>query len=688
MAWVPPPLAPTGVPPLDVRDPDVVLALADTIAILDADFRPRMLLDRAGVRAGFSRAGDLNSRAGDWIHQDDYGEIVAALTRCKQDRDVDVGVRVRVRNDVDGWHSMELHFRNLLDHPDVQGILVRAADQTVFDREARWHSLVTETPIGIYEQSRDGRFIFVNGAGERILGLGDGAALGYGWLAVLHPEDVASLHALHASGVSREETQVFELRILEADGRTRWASARSVPLCDADENITGFLGTLEDITERKRLEERLEYDATHDRLTGLGSRALLVEELTSALARARRGESGVALLFIDLDGFKRVNDMLGHAAGDELLVEVAKRLRTSVREGDVCVRLGGDEFVVCSPGVESVAQSAALADRLLASLSEPYNVHGHELLIGASIGIASVHGDDPISADQLLSNADVASYRAKRLGRGRVEVFDEDLRRQLSQGRRIARTVGQLLEAPRVPLLCTPIADLNGGLIMGFDCTVDWERVGLEDSDRIRSVLEEAGMSRSLDLAMLRTIVAQLAEWEHEPPGPIVPGLSVELTRSGALSQLVPELVRDILARSRVNPALCWIGVPESAFAADVETASRIVIALDELGIGVALRDFGSAVSSLEHLRAFPAATMTIAGPLVAAVYESDDEVHATLLAAIVKYAHALGRVIVASDVRDAGHATRLRDLGCGFGSGPAFGPVLRPDEIPFFLNS
>jgi diguanylate cyclase (GGDEF)-like protein len=275
-----------------------------------------------------------------------------------------------------------------------------------------------------------------------------------------------------------------------------------------------------------------------------------VEELTTALARTRRGENGVALLFIDLDGFKRVNDMLGHAAGDELLVEVAARLRSGVREGDVCVRLGGDEFVVCSPGVESVAQSAALADRLLASLSEPYNVHGHEILVGASIGIASAQGDDPISADQLLSNADVASYRAKRLGRGRVEVFDEDLRRQLAQGRRIARTVARLLDAPRVPLLCTPIADLGTGGVVGFDTSVDWECVGLDDADRIVRVVEEAGMSRALDLAMLRTIVAQLVEWELQPPGPIVPGLSVELTRAGALSTLVPELVRDTLARS------------------------------------------------------------------------------------------------------------------------------------------
>ncbi len=171
--------------------------------------------------------------------------------------------------------------------------------------------------------------------------------------------------------------------------------------------------------------------------------------------------------------------MLGHAAGDELLVQVAERLRSTVRDGDVCVRLGGDEFVVCCPDMESVTQSSMLADRLLARVSEPYDIHGHEVVIGASIGIATARGDDPLSADQLLSNADVAAYRAKRLGRGRVEMFDEDLRRQLAEGRRIARTVGRLLEEPRLPILCTPIAHLATHEIVGFDCAVDWETTGL-----------------------------------------------------------------------------------------------------------------------------------------------------------------------------------------------------------------
>ncbi len=380
--------------------------------------------------------------------------------------------------------------------------------------------------------------------------------------------------------------------------------------------------------------------------------------------------------------------MLGHAAGDELLVQVARRLREAVREGDVCVRLGGDEFVVCCPDMDSLTQSSMLADRLLATVSEPFDIHGHEVLIGASIGIATARGDDPLSADQLLSNADVASYRAKRLGRGRVELFDEDLRRELAQGRRIARTAGRLLDEPRLPILCTPIAHLATNAIVGFDCEVDWEETGLHDGEAISRVVEEAGLSRALDLAMVRTLLAQLADWEREPPAEIVPGLGVVLTKTGALSSLFPELVRDMLARSRVGPSLCWIGIPESAVAHDLEAASRVVVALDKLGLGVALRDFGSAVSSLEQLRTLPTPTMTIAGPLVAALHTSYDDVSATLLGAIVKYARALGRIVVANGVEDAVHAARLHELGCEFGSGGAFGPTIPPAEVAGFLAS
>jgi diguanylate cyclase (GGDEF)-like protein len=479
-----------------------------------------------------------------------------------------------------------------------------------------------------------------------------------------------------------------ELRITTADGALRWLYARSVPLRDADGQVSGFLGTLEEITDRKLLEERLEYDATHDRLTGLGSRALLVEELTSALARTRRGAKGVALLFIDLDGFKRVNDMLGHAAGDELLVQVAHRIRHAVRDTDVCVRLGGDEFIVCCSDVESLAQSVHLAERLLARVSEPYDLHGHEVLVGASIGIATAEGEDPVSVDQLLSNADMASYRAKRLGRGRVEVFDDDLRRKLAKGRRIARAVGRLLDAPRLPILCTPIADLSNRGIVGFDCQVDWASAEIHESvDAIGHVIEETGMSRALDISLVRTVLGQLAEWEREPPCSIIPGLSVVLTRAGAQSAVFPELVRDMLSRSRVVPSLCWIGIPESAVAHDLDATSQVAIGLDELGLGVALRDFGSAVSSLDQLRRLPTPTMTIAGPLVAALHgEVDDHASTALLAAIVQYARALGRIVVAFGVQDDAHAERLRELGCDFGCGPAFGPTLPPAQVANYL--
>ena len=541
--------------------------------------------------------------------------------------------------------------------------------------------LVGNGPSGLFELDLEYRCTFVNAGYEQLTGRDVNAALGDGWLSAFHPDDIATLRT----------TSVCELRVVDDDGNVRrWLSVRTTPLRHAAGAATGLLGTLEDVTDRKRLEERLEFDATHDRLTGLGSRGLLAAELTAALAGTRRGGPGVTLLFIDLDGFKRVNDMLGHAAGDDLLVQVAQRLTGAVRAGDFCVRLGGDEFVVCSIGVGEPEQSVHLAERLLATLSEPYDVHGHEVLVGASIGIASVQGEDPVSVDQLLSNADIASYRAKRLGRGRVEVFDDDLRRRLSSARRVARSVGRLLDQPRVPILCTPIVHLATRNLVGFDCTIDWDAADVTEApDAVARIVEEAGMSRALDVALVRTVLAQLGEWEQTPPGAIVPGLSVSLTRSGALSPLVPEIVRDMLSRSRVTPSLCWLGVPESAVAADLEAASLVAASLDELGIGVALRDFGSAVSSLEQLRRLPTPTMTVAGPLVAAVHEAPtpDDASTALLGAIVQYAGALGRIVVAFGVQDEAHAQRLQHMGCDFGAGPAFGPVLPPAHVGELLT-
>ena len=700
MAGVSPFVAPygegAGAVPLDVRDPEIVRALVDAVAILGPDYQPRIMLGRLGgyADAGLGGVGDIRARIADWVHEDDLGVVLDGLARSRETPGVDVNVRIRVHNENDGWHDMTLVLLNLVDHPDIRGTIVRAVDQTVFDREARWRTLFGASPIGIFEVDLDGRCTLVNPAFERLTGLTAHGALGHGWLTVIPPETV-----------SDEPAASQEIAIELPDGATRWVSMRAAPLMEADGRVTGYLRTLEDVTERKCLEERLEHDATHDRLTGLGSRALLVEEMTSALARMRRGGPGVALLYIDLDGFKRVNDMLGHAAGDALLVLVAGRLRDALRTEDLCVRIGGDEFVVCcaqplesdgtreTPAAE--ANALQLAERLLDALSEPYDVHGHEMLVGASIGIASASGEDPVSIDQLLSNADVAAYRAKRLGRGRVEMFDEKLRRQLARARRISRSVGRLLDQPRLPIMCSPLVQLASGAVVGFDCSVDWEAAGLrEDVTTISRVVDEAGMARSLDVALVRTMIAQIEDWERRPPADIVPGLSTTLTRTGALSHVFPELVRDMLARSVVTPGLCWLGIPEAAVAHDLEAATRVVVALDEMGVGVGLRDFGSAVSSLEQLRRLPAPSLTIAGPLVAAVRDvggPDDpgetgDARTALLAAIVKYARALGRVVVAIDVEDEVHARRLRNLGFEFGAGPAYGPSLRPEQVEDFL--
>jgi diguanylate cyclase (GGDEF)-like protein/PAS domain S-box-containing protein len=668
--------------PLDVRAPDVVRAFANAVAILGADFRPRIML--GALAAGDPTAAD--ARISDWVHPADQKIVADALHAACADPTTEVRVDARIHDADVGWHTMTLGFRSLLEHPDVQGIVVRALDQNVGAREARWRTLVAESPIGIFEQDLEGKCTFVNPAFERIMGMPAADALGFGWCRVVHQDDLATMRSMSQHPAHNESARAIEMRIVGSDASWRWVSARSTPLRGVDGKVTGFLGTIEEVTERHRLEEKLEFDATHDRLTGLGSRALLAEELGAALARARRSNRSAALLFIDLDGFKRVNDMLGHATGDELLVQVAQRLTHAVREGDVCVRLGGDEFVVCCADMDDPATSDTLAQRLLDRLSAPYEIHGHEVVVGASIGIAVAQGDDPVSVDQLLSNADLAAYRAKRMGRGRVVMFDEDLRRRLAQGRRIARRITALLDEPILPLLYAPIVNLGNGGLVGFDCSVDWEGADLHERDAIELVVEEAGMARALDSALIRTVLHQLAAWEKEPPGPIVPGLSVVLSRTGALSPDVPDMVREQLASSRVVPSLCWIGLPEAAVAHDLEAAAFVADALDDLGVGVGLRDFGSAVSSLEQLRLLPAPTLTVTGQLVDSLRDSADDVRTTLLDAIMKYARSLGRVVMAVGVHDKEHAARLREVGCDFGAGPAFGAALQPDQIAEFI--
>ncbi|HVJ97317.1 MAG TPA: diguanylate cyclase, partial [Acidimicrobiia bacterium] len=505
--------------------------------------------------------------------------------------------------------------------PDVRDPDVADA----LEHEARWRTLVGEIPIGIFELDHEDRCVFANASFARITGMAAADALGTGWYDMLDLDDLAAMRARRQHDTAHGVASVCELRIAGAEAHDGWVEVRSVPIRDDAGTITGWLGTLEDLTERKALEAQLEYDATHDRLTGLGSRALLVANAKTALGRSRRTARGVALLFIDLDGFKGVNDTLGHAAGDELLIQVARRLEESTRDSDLCVRLGGDEFVACCPDVDSLEIAGIVAERLLARVSAPYDIHGHEVRITASVGIAHAQGDDPVSVEQMLSNAEIAAYRAKRLGKARIELFDDDLRRELAKERKIARSVGRLLDQMRVPLQLVPIAELAHNTVIGFDCNVAWEKAEVrEPLAVITQIVEETGMSRALDLAVVRTMLAQLSEWDHDPPAETIPGLGVRLTVAGAQSPLLPELVRDMIARTRAEPSRCWIGIPEAAVAHDIEATSQIALALEELGVGVALRDFGSAVSSLDQLRQLPAPTITIAGPLVEAVVADD----------------------------------------------------------------
>jgi diguanylate cyclase (GGDEF)-like protein/PAS domain S-box-containing protein len=662
-----------------------VRALADAVAILGPDHRPRIMLGRLGNYAGFGHLDDLTVRIGDWVHHDDYGLVLDALASSRRAPGVDIEVRVRVHNDHDGWHGMTLVLRNLLDHPDVQGTVVRAVDQTVFDREARWRTLVGESPIGIFELDLDDRCTFVNPAFQRLTGLNAHEALGDGWSSAIATQDVVRVSEQQRDAARTDNASACELRIIGPGGSARWVSMRSVPLREPDGRLTGFLGTIEDITERKGLEERLEHDATHDRLTGLGSRALLVEEMSAALARTRRGGPGVALLFIDLDGFKRVNDSLGHPAGDELLIRVAERIRSAVRTDDVVARLGGDEFVVCCLEVDDEETVTTIASRIVQQVQVPFRIAGKNAVISASVGIAFARGQfesrRPLAgSEELISRADLAMYHAKTTGRSRFVVFDDDMGSRAEEQLAIENALRLAVHRNELVLHYQPIIDLPTGCVVEMEALVRWNRPGhgLVMPDLFIPVAEASRLITAIDSQVVRTACSEAASWPDR-------SVSVSINLS-ALDLQYDEMVTAIssaLHSSGLAPGRLVIELTETTLMSDDLAVAANLARIESLGVRLAIDDFGTGYSSLSYLRRLPTQTIKIDRSFITPI--GDDDAAAAIVGAIITMAHAVGQRVVAEGVETAGQAARLKLLGCDSAQGYLYARP-QPAEIAWEL--
>ena len=435
--------------------------------------------------------------------------------------------------------------------------------------------------------------------------------------------------------------------------------------------------------EGGQFEAALEHRALHDGLTGLPNRMLLLDRLEQALARSRRSNTDLAVLFVDLDQFKVVNDSLGHDAGDRLLIEVGARFRQVVRAADTVARLGGDEFAVLCEGVHLPADAVAVAQHLQAALAEPFRVANAELFVTCSVGIAIGRGDDP---EALIRDADAAMYRAKELGRNRSVVFEAAFHQRMVRRLLLQRDVRAALADGEFSLRYQPRVRVADGRITGVEALLRWIRPDgvVVGADEVITVAEETGFIVTLGTWVLQQACRQAAAWSRGGGDHIV--MSVNLSGRQLVDPALGEIVAATLAEEGLDPSLLCLEVTESELAGDAGTCVEALGALKRIGVRVAIDDFGTGYATLDYVRRFAMADeLKIDRSFVAGLHDIDSPDAAIVSAAIV-LANALGFETVAEGVETPDQLAVLRQLGCEHAQGYLYSPPVTADELAILL--
>ena len=424
--------------------------------------------------------------------------------------------------------------------------------------------------------------------------------------------------------------------------------------------------------ERKQSEAQLAHRALHDPLTGLPNRPLLLDRLALALARLDRRPSQLALLFLDIDRFKLVNDSFGHDAGDRVLIEVAERLQHAMRPGDTVARLGGDEYVLVCEDVAGEADAAEIARRLQAALTPPIRLGDRELMVSASVGIA-LASDAGQAEAALLRDADLAMYQAKRHQGNRYEFFDEVMRTQAQTRLATQQGLSHALEHGDLEVFYQPWVSFATGGITGVEALVRWHHLerGLVYPVDFIAVAEETRLIQPLGAWVLDEACAQLARWRLFAPATVPPLVSVNLSPLQMVRSDLVETVTGALAASGIEPSALCLEITETVVMEEARSVTAVLSGLADMGVRLAIDDFGTGYSSLRSLRRFPVRMVKIDRSFIGGLESSDDDV--AIVAAVLGLAEALGLEAVAEGVETPGQLARLRELGCLAGQGYHF---------------
>ena len=558
--------------------------------------------------------------------------------------------------------------------------------------DSRLAAMVRDSYDVIAAANLDGTLTFVSTSVESMLGRSPSELVGTPLDAMTRPEDAERVRAFLALAVDEGGASSGRIRLAHADGTWRYCEGRGQRLdhgCDASCPVHGgrpeVVINIRDVTDRVTLEEDLAHRAFHDALTNLPNRALLTNRVEQALRSARRTGARVGVLFCDLDDFKTVNDTLGHQVGDQLLMEVSRRLSECIRPSDTGARMGGDEFAILLEELTDTEEAEQVARRLLAHLDPAFSFGISDIPISTSIGIAVGTADD--TAGELLRKADIAMYMAKRRGKNRYEVFrDEEQSENADKLLRIAE-LQRGLERGEFVAHYQPTIDLEEGRIVGVEALVRWQHPerGLLPPDEFVPLAEESGLIVAIGGWVLREACEQIGRWRLEL-GDVAPReVSVNLSAAQlARDDFVLE-VADALDETAMSSGALTLEITESGLMSDLALTSRRLGALKRLGVNLAVDDFGTGYSSLAYLQQFPIDTLKIDRAFVAHVDGSAE--NAALAKAIVRLGHDLNLRTVAEGIERSSQVDALRRMRCPVGQGFYFSHPLRADQITALLR-
>jgi diguanylate cyclase (GGDEF)-like protein len=453
---------------------------------------------------------------------------------------------------------------------------------------------------------------------------------------------------------------------------------------DAEGKIVNYIGSFEDITQRKIAEDRIRYLAHHDALTGLPNRFSLYERMEQCIAFARRFDSSLAVMLIDLDHFKTINDTLGHNVGDQLLIQVAKRLQQSVRDSDIVARLGGDEFVVVLSGVDKPSDVIDVAGKIVAHIAAPYTIAGHELRTSPSVGVC-IYPDDATEIGDLVKNADIAMYHAKSVGRRNYQFYTEKMREEVAQRVTAEQELESALKNGEFVLHYQPQIELATGRVVGVEALVRWQHPvrGMISPCNFIPLAEETKLIIPLGKWILEAACRQLMRW-HEDGLPDL-HVAVNLSTIQFQDKKLPELVRQALAQSGLHARYLHLEITESMAMYNPEENIVMMNTLADIGVKLAIDDFGTGYSSLAYLKIFPVNMIKIDRSFVKDI--EIDENDAAICEITMLLAQKLGMLVVAEGVETVAQKQFLSNLGCQLVQGYLFSKPLPADAIKEYIR-